>query len=134
MATKKRNIFERASRNKLRFVTERGNLTTEDLWDLELTRGAVNLNDMAKAINRELKGAEEEDFVTKASPRNVTLKLKLEILKFVIETKLEEAKASEERAVSADKKRRIAAVLAEKQDDELKSMSPEELQELHDSL
>ena len=47
------NIFEQASRNKLRFDTNiKGVISTEDLWDLPLTSdtGRVNLDDIAKAL------------------------------------------------------------------------------------
>ena len=58
-------MFEKATRRKLRFTSAAGLLSTEDLWDLPLTSatGKANLDDIAKALNRRLKDAEEVSFV-----------------------------------------------------------------------
>ena len=37
------NIFEQASRKALRFQTIKGELTVEQLWQLNLDKGEVNL-------------------------------------------------------------------------------------------
>ena len=49
------DIFEQASRLKLRFPSPLGTLSTEDLWHLPLTSttGKANLNDIGKALNYE---------------------------------------------------------------------------------
>lgn len=69
------NIFELATRQKLRFASAKGDLTTEQLWDLPLlisspTRDVkVDLDTLARSINHELKAQAEESFVsTKANP------------------------------------------------------------------
>ena len=50
------NIFEQASRLKLTFSTNKGQLSVEHLWDLSLD----SLDTLAKGVNRELKASEEE--------------------------------------------------------------------------
>ncbi len=47
-------MFEKASRLKLRIATAMGQLTVEDLWDLNL----ATLNAIAKGLNKQLKLAE----------------------------------------------------------------------------
>jgi excisionase family DNA binding protein len=75
-------LFEKAARLKLRFASPQGNLSAEDLWDLPLTSvrlNAANLNNIAKAISRQLKAESEEDFVNPKSAANDGLQLALDI-------------------------------------------------------
>ena len=57
------DLFERATRQKLRFETTSGNISVEDVWSLPLSSGKLNLNDLAKALNKEIKTFDEEDFI-----------------------------------------------------------------------
>jgi len=122
-------MFQKASQLKLRFTTPRGNLTTEDLWDLPLLalNGGPCLDDLAKALNRELKASEEESFVKPKTSSNTALGLKLEIVKRVIEVKLEEIAVRELVAERKLKKERLLGLIAEKEDDKLKKTSLAEL-------
>ncbi|MFA5457111.1 MAG: hypothetical protein WC261_05690, partial [Synergistaceae bacterium] len=52
-------MFEKATRMKLRIATGKGNLSVEDLWDLNLAQ----LNEVAKGLNRRVKELGEEDFL-----------------------------------------------------------------------
>jgi hypothetical protein len=130
------NIFERAARSKLRFATNKGMLTAEDLWDLPLTsdRGHVNLDDLARSLNRQLKNEQDESFVEDVSHHNSALKLSFDLVKYVIDVKLEErdlAKSATERRKS---KARILEIIESKQDQELSSKSLEELTALAAAL
>lgn len=124
------DIFEQASRKKLRFPSERGDLTTEQLWDLELTsKTGFNLDTIARQVNSDLKSIVEGSFVVQSiDPRKNTLELQLEILKHVIAAKLQriaDAKASAERAALRQK---LTTALAAKEDEKLSGMSVEEIQ------
>ncbi len=55
------NIFENASKTKVRFETSKGEVSVEELWDLSLT----SLDSIAKVISKELKEASEESFISK---------------------------------------------------------------------
>jgi hypothetical protein len=58
------NIFEYASRNKIRFASPRGELSVEQLWDIPLrSKDDFNLNTIAQTANKAVKNATEESFV-----------------------------------------------------------------------
>ena len=99
--TKKRKkimeMFEKASKQKLRYKVTSGTISTEDLWDLDLD----SLDLLAKTLNKAIKDSEEESFIKSKSTANTTLELKFEIVKHVIEVKLQledERKSAKEKA------------------------------------
>lgn len=124
------NIFELASKQALRFPSVRGELTTEQLWGMHLqSKSGFDLDSVAKTVNASLKSVTEESFVaTTTNPAKTTLELKMEILKHVIAAKLVENEEARTRAANAVKKEKLLAILGDKQDEALKSLSPEELQ------
>lgn len=125
--------FVEASRLKVRYATSRGNLTVEDLWDLPLTSatGKINLNDIAKSLNKQLKNEEEEDFVvTKPKAKNKTLIAAFEVVKVVITTKVEENATEKARKDKAATKKRILEIISQKEDETLGSKSVAELQDM----
>lgn len=123
------NIFEQASIQKLRFPSVRGELTTEQLWDLPLTsKSNFDLNTVAKTVNRDLKALAEEDFVSTRTSANSRQELMLEIVKHVIASKLATQEAIRNRAAKAAMRQKVLDALADKQDAELKGLSVEELQ------
>lgn len=126
------DIFEKAARSKLRFASPVGELTAEQLWDLPLTSKSAsraNLDSMARDVNRELKGLEEESFVTlRPDPRKRDLELRLAILKRVIEVTLADRDAAAKAAENAERKRKLLAALASKEEAALAGMSKEEIE------
>lgn len=128
-------MFEKAARLKLRFDSPVGQLSVEDLWDLPLTaKKAVNLDDIAVALDRELKETSTTSFVRKSNKSNEITKLKFEIVLHIIEVRQAEADAEKLLRADAEKKQRILELIAEKQDDALKGKSIEELQALVNGL
>ncbi len=124
------NIFERAARCKLRFVTSGGEYTTELLFDLPLQHATKpNLDSMAVAVNRELKTMEETSFVStdEPNPRREKLELQLEILKHIIEHKKSVIAANQTRVKNDEMRRKLTEALEAKEGEVLKNMSPEEL-------
>jgi hypothetical protein len=122
-------MFEQASRLKVRFDSPQGLLTVEDLWDLPLTSTRrANLNDIAKGLNRELKNADEEDFVNRSAKTDSVVKLKFEIVKHVIDVRLTENETARQATEHREKKQRLLELIAKKQDESLAARSVEELQ------
>ena len=124
------NIFEFATRNKLRFTSDRGPLSVEQLWDVPLrSRDGFDLNAVAKATNKAWKDVSEESFVeTKKTPEHTRREIALEVVKYVIETKLAEEEAAKKRADNKIEKEKLLGILAEKQDGKLSALTEKELQ------
>jgi hypothetical protein len=133
MTTETTNIFEIASRQKLRFETAVGMISTEDLWSLPLTSNSkVSLDSLAVALNKELKGS-EESFVT-STKKDEVLKLKFDLVKHVIDVRMEENKKKTEELQRKAKLENIDSLIVQKQNEKLANLSLEELEALKASV
>ena len=123
-------IFEYATRNKLRFASIRGELSVEQLWDVPLrSRDDFNLNAIAKAANKALKEISEESFVeTSKTAEHARRETALETVKYVIDVKLTEEAAAGRAVAKKLEKEKLLKILAEKQDGKLSELSEKELQ------
>ena len=124
------NLFEYATRNKLRFASVRGELTVEQLWDVPLrSRDDFNLDAVAKVANRAWKALTEESFVeTEKTPEHTRREVALKVVKYVIDTKLTEEADAKRRADNKVEKEKLLKILAEKQEGKLSDLSEKELQ------
>ena len=128
------HLFVLATRNKFRFDSKVGLLTVEDLWELPLTAAnKANLDDVAIKLSKALKET-EESFVTAKSARDTTISQKLDIVKHVIQTRMDENKAVLEAKAKADQREKIKGLISAKEDEGLKSLSLEELKAIEASL
>ena len=126
------NIFEQATRRAIRFESAKGDLSVEQLWDLPLqSRNQFDLDTVAKTVNRQLNDVTEESFVSvRENPAKETLSLKLELVKhIIISVKLQEAEEARNRANKASEKEKLLRLLDEKQNEALRALTPEEIQE-----
>jgi hypothetical protein len=125
------NIFEQATRRAIRFESAKGDLSVEQLWDLPLqSRNQFDLDTIAKTVNRQLNAVTEESFVSvRENPAKETLSLKLELVKHTISVKLQEAEEARNRANKASEKEKLLRLLDEKQNEALRALTPEEIQE-----
>lgn len=122
------NIFESASRKKYRYQSAKGDLTTEQLWDLPLSTGPANLDLIARAVNAELKSVSEESFVVvRPDPRKDELAEKLEVLKHVIAVKMADAEKAKQAVERAEKRRKLVDAIASQEERSLANMSKEDL-------
>ena len=125
------NIFETATRKKLRFNSDVGALTTEQLWDLPLLRQrgqGADLDRVARAVAAELREVATESFVqVSTSPQQADLEVKLEIVKHVIAAKQAQAEGVRGRAENAEKRRKQLDALESAEQREMSAMSKEDL-------
>lgn len=125
--------FATATRLKYRFKTQRGLVSTEDLWDLPLT-GVVSLNTIAKTINRAIKAEEEEDFVSTKSKADTTLIAMLDIVRSVIDFKKNEKARRLKRSTNKAKRERLLGILARKEDADDENQSKAALRRMIEEL
>lgn len=133
-------MFELASRSKVRYQTPQGLLSVEDLWDLPLTSAKdtrASLDAIAVDLHRQIKDAADTvSFVTPstADASLAKLHLRFEIVKHVIQVRVAERDALKEQSDRREKKARLLELIARKQDQELEEKSVDELMALANSL
>lgn len=121
-------MFQTASRKKYRYPYK-GNITTEDLWDLTLPQlDSVFASLMA-----------EKDMTPAASLLSVSgdttdLDNKISIVRHIFTAKQTEAEARKAAKETSARKQRIAEIMAQKQDAALLNMTEAELAALYKSL
>ena len=127
--TTNNDIFEVATRSKVRFAFK-GSITVEDLWDLPLT----SLDAMFKTLNVQVKNANEESLLDVRTRQDKELVLKVELIKHVVKTKLEEKALRLVAKEKKEKKQRLLEIISSKQDEDLQGKSVEELSKMIDEL
>jgi len=130
------NLFEYATRHKLRFPSNKGELSAEQLFDVPLrSRDDFNLDAIAKAVNRNVKTLTEESFVeTKRTPVQAKAEVALDLVKFVIESKLQDEAKAAQRAANKVERDALLAILADKQAGKMSNLSEKELQRRIEAL
>ena len=123
------NIFEYATRNKIRFTTERGNLTVEDLWDLPLisTRG-LSLDQVGRDLRKAIRENEEESLVEVYNPIENEMTIMFNIVKHIIDTKQQENINRKNKAEKDLKIKKLEEILARKTEDSLNELSIDDIQ------
>ena len=119
------DIFEYAAENKLRFPYK-GSISTEDLYDL----GVEELDMIFKTLNREVKKSNEESLLAKKSDADTKLNVKIEIIKKIVAKKLAEIEESKNAIMKKHKNEKIMELIAQKQDENLRSLSIDELKKM----
>ena len=123
------NLFEIATRNKMRFPSTKGELSVEDLWDLsdeDLDATYKNLKD------QEVKSSEE----SLLDDANIDPKLTaaIGIVKYIFTTKRNEKLAEKERINKKLAQKKYIDALSKKEDEAIEKMSEAELRAMIDSL
>lgn len=116
-------LFIKATRKKYRFDSSKGQLTTEDLWDLSLE----SLDRIAVALDDKIQKAGRKSFINKTTNTLTEDTAKLDILKYVIETKQEDAARRMENQARAKERQFLEDLLKNKQMETLSAMSEKEI-------
>ena len=125
-------MYKQATKLKLRFNTEKGDLTVEQLWDCTRTmlgRAAKSVNDILKELTPEgdLDFLSDDSSSQISDPINI---LRFKILKDIYVTKKEEAEALRNEAQVKAHNTKIDTIIARKQDEELEGLSVADLEKL----
>lgn len=116
--------FKLASQQKLRFQTNKGLLSVEQLWDLSLE----DLDTLAISLETEHKESGKKSFLVKTSAKNKITKLRFDVVLDVLNTKVEEIQAAQEATEIKEHNKKIIALIAEKKDEVLKGKSINQLE------
>ena len=119
------DLFILAARQKYRFPFN-GQVSVEDLWDLS----PAQLDRVYKSLKKDQKASNEETLLTVRSTEDTVLDNKIELVKFIFETKQAEEMAAILKAESDAKKNHIRELIAAKKDAQLEALSVEELEKL----
>lgn len=122
-------LFLVASKKKYRFMSSRGPLTVEQLWDLPLTvADGFDLNSVAREQARLLSDLQQQDFVGTQNSTAVTAATdKLDIVKYVIKSKQDEAEVRRAAADNRQRRETLLAALEQKETAALQALTPEQL-------
>lgn len=124
-----KNLFELATRCKYRFPY-RGQVTIEDLWDLRLT----DLDSVFKTLNAEAKKVSEESLLELKTKEDEELSDKITIVRYIVYTKLEEQKIRENEKANKERKQKLLAIKARREEAALENISDEQLNEMINEL
>lgn len=116
--------FKEASKQALRFATTKGNLSTEQLWNLSLS----DLDALATSLDEALEASGKRSYLKKTTAKNKTLQLQRDIVVDILETKVEEKEAAENALEKKRNNEKILELIARKKDTELEGKSIEELE------
>ena len=130
------NIWFNAALNKYRFNTNKGNLATEDLFDLNMEE----LDSLYSALSDEMEELSSSASLfdkgtnTEKSDEVKTVKDKMGIVESIFNYHKANINAQKKAAKTKAMKDELNEAIAQKQKDELASMSIEQLKEIRDSL
>lgn len=119
------NIFEYATRNKLRFPYK-GSISVEDLWDLT----PASLDSIYKVLNKQVKQEQEESLLTVKQDTDTDLDVQIAIIKHIVTVKLQEKEARVKAVEIKQRRDELAAIISEKEAQALKSLPIEELRKM----
>jgi hypothetical protein len=131
------NIFEEATRLKLRFQTVKGNLTVEQLWDLSLDNGESNLCELASELVTDIQNKPEEalSFFKKANnKKNELAELKFDIVKYIVTSRVAEIEEKTNEAVKKSEIEELNKLIAAREFESKANLSLEELKALKEQL
>ena len=111
-------LFELATRKKLRFPFK-GQITVEDLWDLR----PENLDSIYKTLNAENKKEQSEESLMTKKKQESDLDIQIEIIRYIFNVKLQEANERMQEKERADQRKRLMAIYAQKENEEIARMS-----------
>lgn len=124
------DLFKLATKQKLTYKTNKGFVTTEQLWDMSIDE----LDQLAISLEIEHKQSGKKSFIYKTAPKDKIAKLRFEVVLDVLNTLNEEREAAQEALRIKRENEKIYSMVAEIEEDELKEklkkMSPAERQRM----
>lgn len=116
-------MYKEATRLKLRYATIKGDISTEQLWDLSVD----DLDVIAVNLQEELEALGKKSFLTRRSNADKVLKIKFDVVFDILSTKVEEAELAKTAKDRKEHNAKIDALIAKKQEEQLENLSVDEL-------
>jgi len=116
-------MFATVTRMKLTFQMNNGSVFVQDLWEYPLK----DLNVLAISLRTLLKQQGEDDFLRSKTKEDKLTKLKFDVVKYIIDTLLDEQEASIDLAAKSQEKQVLLKALARKQEQSIDALSEEEV-------
>ena len=129
-------IFKKASKKKLRFNTNRGVLSVEQLWDLskeEIRHLVIIARNIAKKSSGEVNDSELSFLDAPAKTKATDDELRFEILKDIYLTKKSAEERAQKKAEVKASNKKLLELIARKQDEALEKKSIKELEKMLES-
>ena len=121
------DIFEKASREKLRF-TLGGSVSTEQLWDSYIVQLIDYETDLIEIVEKY--GTKNRRNKRKVSRNEELDALRLEIVSHILDVREKELEEAVVRAEQKRQEQKILEIISRKEDAELENMSIQELKKL----
>lgn len=122
------DAFKEASRIKLRFITSKGVLSVEQLWQLSQTELSNCIRSVKKALKKSSDSDDELSFLDSTVVVDKEMELRFDILKDVYLTKQQEAENKRNEKDIKAHNDKILKLIADKKEAELSNLSVEELE------
>jgi len=116
-------MFREAIKNKLQFNTAVGVLLVHQLFDLTKEQ----LDTLAVSLQKEYKESDKKSFLSKRNKKDKEIKLKLDIVLDILYEKVEEEQKANDKILLKQKEQELLEIIKEKENEELKNSSIEEL-------
>ena len=121
----KRNPFFRATRKKLRFPSNRGTLSVEELWDLSLESLDVIAVKLAEEISRQ---QNVRSFISDKPNKEASAQaLRFEVVKTILDTKVADRDRVKLAAEKAATKATLKDLLLRRQDEKNATLTEEQI-------
>lgn len=126
-------IFKQASKKKLRFSTNRGVLSVEQLWDLskdEIRQLVIKAREAAKKSSGEINDSELSFLDSPVKTKATDDELRFEILKDIYLTKKSAEERAQKKAEVKANNKKLLEIIARKQDEALEKKSIKDLEKM----
>ena len=126
-------IFKKASKKKLRFNTNRGVLSVEQLWDLpkdEIRQLVIKSREAVKKSSGEVNDGELSFLDAPVKTKATDDELRFEILKDIYITKKSAEEKAQKKAEARANNKKILELIARKQDEALEKKSIKDLEKM----
>ena len=100
------------------------------MWDLSVTE----LDKIFKTLNKQAKTAQEESLLETKTKEDETIENQIAIVRHIVSVKQKEANDRLKEKERKAQKQRIMEIMADKEDEDLKSKSTEELRKMLEEL